>query len=57
MNAYVLSDVFASYRRRRGCFSSLLWKETVTHKEIGCAKYSENTDCTSPTKFNKLWRS
>ena len=34
----------------------LIWKETVTDREIGYAKYlCENMDCTPPTEFNKLW--
>ena len=44
--------VFSPCRRRRGWFSSLLWKETVNDREIGYVKCCENTgDSTPPGDF------
>ena len=43
--------VFSPCRRRRGWFSSLLWKETVNDREIGYAKCGaccENTGDSTP---------
>lgn len=50
---FIFCVVYAPCRRcRAGCFSSLLWKETVNDREIGRAKCCENTrDSKLPTDY------